>query len=152
LRSEAQRRADEIAMLSGGTGAAGGRGACCGSTRRSTRRCAATTPRCWPASRARFDIDRERAGQAACRWACAWRPSSARWRWRPACSSSSTSSGAISAETAQVAILLGAALGSLGLDHGDSARATPSGYFTKLAAMVAFACFVLNLAMLEPDL
>ena len=51
------------------------------------------------------------------------------------------------AETAQVAILLGAALGSLGLTLGIQAR-DASGYFTKLAALVAFACFVLNLVML----
>ena len=51
------------------------------------------------------------------------------------------------AETAQVAILLGAALGSLGLTAGIQTR-DASGYFTKLAAMVAFACFVLNLVML----
>ncbi|MBS1191253.1 MAG: hypothetical protein H6R10_3045 [Rhodocyclaceae bacterium] len=51
------------------------------------------------------------------------------------------------AETAQVAILVGAALGSLGLTVGIQGR-DPSGYFTKLAALVAFACFVLNLVML----
>lgn len=51
------------------------------------------------------------------------------------------------AETAQAAILLGAALGSLGLTVGIQTRDT-SGYFTKLAGMVAFACFVLNLVML----
>ncbi len=51
------------------------------------------------------------------------------------------------AETAQVAILLGATLGGLGLTVGIQTRDT-SGYFTKLAAMVAFACFVLNLVML----
>lgn len=51
------------------------------------------------------------------------------------------------AETAQVAILLGAALGSLGLTIGIQSR-DASGYFTKLAGMVAFACFVLNLVML----
>lgn len=50
-------------------------------------------------------------------------------------------------ETAQVAILLGAALGSLGLTVWIQTR-DASGYFTKLAAMVAFACFVLNLVML----
>ncbi|MDP3511517.1 MAG: DUF2157 domain-containing protein [Sulfuritalea sp.] len=50
-------------------------------------------------------------------------------------------------ETAQVAILLGAALASLGLTVWIQTRDT-SGYFTKLAAMVAFACFVLNLTML----
>jgi len=50
-------------------------------------------------------------------------------------------------ESAQVAILAGAALGVFGLTvwiHGRDA----TGYFTKLAAMVAFACFVLNVAML----
>jgi uncharacterized membrane protein len=50
-------------------------------------------------------------------------------------------------ETAQVAILLGAALASLGLTVLIQTR-DASGYFTKLAAMVAFACFVLNLTML----
>jgi len=52
------------------------------------------------------------------------------------------------AETAQVVILLGAALGSLGLAMAIQRR-DASGYFTKLAAMVAFACFVLNLVMLS---
>ena len=51
------------------------------------------------------------------------------------------------AETAQVVILLGAALGSLGLTIAIQSR-DPSGYFAKLAALVAFACFVLNLIML----
>ena len=51
------------------------------------------------------------------------------------------------AETAQVAILVAAALGSLALTVGIQTR-DASGYFTKLAAMVAFACFVLNLVML----
>ena len=50
-------------------------------------------------------------------------------------------------EAAQVAILLGAALASLGLTAAIQGR-DASGYFTKLAAMVAFACFVLNLVML----
>jgi len=50
-------------------------------------------------------------------------------------------------EAAQVAILIGAALGSLGLTVAIQAR-DASGYFAKLAAMVAFACFVLNLVML----
>ena len=50
-------------------------------------------------------------------------------------------------ETAQVAILLGAALASTGLTRWIQTR-DASGYFTKLAAMVAFACFVLNLTML----
>jgi len=48
---------------------------------------------------------------------------------------------------AQVATLLAFALGSFGLTtwlgHVDA-----SGYFTKLAAMVAFACFVLDIALL----
>lgn len=50
-------------------------------------------------------------------------------------------------ETAQVAVLLGATLGSFGLtlliDRRDR-----SGYFTKLAALVAFVCFVLDISML----
>ena len=50
-------------------------------------------------------------------------------------------------EIAQVVILLGAALGSLGLTIAIQSR-DASGYFTKLAGMVAFACFVLNLVML----
>lgn len=50
-------------------------------------------------------------------------------------------------ETAQVAILIGAALGSLLLTFWIQGRDS-SGYFTKLAAMVAFASFVLNIAML----
>ena len=50
-------------------------------------------------------------------------------------------------ETAQVAILLGAALGTMGLTVWIQTR-DASGYFTKLAALVAFACFVLNLSML----
>ena len=50
-------------------------------------------------------------------------------------------------ETAQVAILLGAALASMGLTVLVQTR-DASGYFTKLVAMVAFACFVLNLTML----
>jgi uncharacterized membrane protein len=48
---------------------------------------------------------------------------------------------------AQVGILLAAAFGAFGatfaIQRGDS-----TGYFTKLAAMVAFACFVLDIAML----
>jgi uncharacterized membrane protein len=48
---------------------------------------------------------------------------------------------------AQVAILVGVDLGvfllTIGVDRRD-----PTGYFTKLAAMVAFACFVLNIVML----
>ncbi len=50
-------------------------------------------------------------------------------------------------ETVQVAILLGAALGSFGATMWLQGR-DASGYFTKLAAMVAFACFVLNVVML----
>lgn len=50
-------------------------------------------------------------------------------------------------ETTQAAILVGAALGSLGLAVWIQGR-DPSGYFTKLAALVAFACFVLNISML----
>jgi uncharacterized membrane protein len=50
-------------------------------------------------------------------------------------------------ETTQVVVLLGAALASMGLTVGIRTR-DASGYFTKLAAMVAFACFVLNLVML----
>ena len=50
-------------------------------------------------------------------------------------------------EAAQSAILIGAALGTLGLTALVQRR-DPSGYFTKLAALVAFACFVLNLVML----
>lgn len=51
------------------------------------------------------------------------------------------------AESAQVAILIGAALGSLALTGWVQQR-DASGYFTKLAALVAFACFALNIAML----
>ena len=51
------------------------------------------------------------------------------------------------AEAAQVTILLGAALCSLALTIVIQSR-DASGYFTKLAGMVAFACFVLNLVML----
>lgn len=50
-------------------------------------------------------------------------------------------------ETAQVAILLASALGSLGLTVWVQGR-DASGYFTKLAALVAFACFVLNIMMI----
>lgn len=50
-------------------------------------------------------------------------------------------------ETAQVVILLGAALGTLAATVWIQGRDS-SGYFTKLAAMVAFACFVLDIAML----
>lgn len=48
---------------------------------------------------------------------------------------------------AQVAILLIAAFGSFGATYWIQAR-DGTGYFTKLAAMVAFACFVLDIAML----
>lgn len=51
--------------------------------------------------------------------------------------------------TPQVVVLLAAALGSLGLTVWI-ARLDGRGYFSKLAAMVAFACFVLNVAMLGP--
>ena len=47
----------------------------------------------------------------------------------------------------QVAILLAAALASFGATFWIQGRDS-TGYFTKLAAMVAFACFVLNIAML----
>lgn len=50
-------------------------------------------------------------------------------------------------ETAQVVILVGASLGMFALTVWIQGR-DASGYFTKLAAMVAFACFVLNVAML----
>lgn len=50
-------------------------------------------------------------------------------------------------ETAQVAILIGASLATLGLTFWIQDR-DASGYFTKLAALVAFACFVLNVSML----
>jgi uncharacterized membrane protein len=50
-------------------------------------------------------------------------------------------------ETAQVAILIGASLGTFATTVWIQGR-DASGYFTKLAAMVAFACFVLNVAML----
>ncbi|WP_342243974.1 DUF2157 domain-containing protein [Pseudomonas sp. OTU5201] len=50
-------------------------------------------------------------------------------------------------ETAQVGILTGFSLGSLLLTLLLRQRA-PSGYFTKLAAILAFACFVLNVVML----
>lgn len=49
--------------------------------------------------------------------------------------------------TAQVAILIGASLGSLLLTLWVRSR-DGSGYFSKLAAMVAFACLVLNTVML----
>lgn len=50
-------------------------------------------------------------------------------------------------ETAQVAILIGAALATLVLAFQVQGR-DASGYFTKLAALVAFACFVLDIGML----
>lgn len=50
-------------------------------------------------------------------------------------------------ETAQVAILIGASLGMFAATVWIQGR-DATGYFTKLAAMVAFACFVLNIAML----
>src|SRR5229473_6031840 len=49
--------------------------------------------------------------------------------------------------TAQVATLLAAALGAFTATVWIQGR-DANGYFTKLAAMVAFACFVLNIAML----
>lgn len=49
--------------------------------------------------------------------------------------------------TAQVALLIGAAAGSFAATLWIRA-VDSSGYFAKLAAMVAFACFVLNIAML----
>jgi hypothetical protein len=50
-------------------------------------------------------------------------------------------------EAAQVAILILGALGSLGLTVWIQGR-DATGYFTKLAALVAFACFVLNISMI----
>jgi uncharacterized membrane protein len=50
-------------------------------------------------------------------------------------------------EVAQVAILLSASLLSCGLALAVQRRDS-SGYFSKLAALVAFACFVLNIVML----
>ncbi|MRR51251.1 MAG: DUF2157 domain-containing protein [Rhodocyclaceae bacterium] len=50
-------------------------------------------------------------------------------------------------EVAQVFILIASALGSLGLTVWIQGR-DATGYFTKLAALVAFICFVLNLTML----
>lgn len=47
----------------------------------------------------------------------------------------------------QVVVLVGAALGTFGATLWIQARES-SGYFTKLAAMVAFACFVINIALL----
>jgi len=51
------------------------------------------------------------------------------------------------AETAQVAVLIAAALGSLLLTLWLQRR-DASGYFAKLAAMLAFACLVLNVMMI----
>lgn len=50
-------------------------------------------------------------------------------------------------ESLQVAILVGTSLATLALTGWLQGR-DPGGYFTKLAAMVAFACFVLNISML----
>ena len=50
-------------------------------------------------------------------------------------------------ETAQVAILIASALAGFGLTMFVQGR-DATGYFTKLAALVAFACFVLNITML----
>lgn len=50
-------------------------------------------------------------------------------------------------EAAQVAILITSALGSLGLTVWIQGR-DATGYFTRLAALVAFACFVLNVSMI----
>lgn len=50
-------------------------------------------------------------------------------------------------ETAQIAILILASLGSFAATVWIQGR-DATGYFTKLAAMVAFACFVLDVAML----
>lgn len=50
-------------------------------------------------------------------------------------------------ETGQVAILIGAALGTFALTIWIQGR-DATGYFTKLAAMVAFACFVLDVTLL----
>ena len=50
-------------------------------------------------------------------------------------------------EAAQVAILIASALASFGLTMWLQGR-DATGYFTKLAALVAFACFVLNITML----
>jgi uncharacterized membrane protein len=49
---------------------------------------------------------------------------------------------------AQVAILLAASLGSFLATMWIHRREGGAGYFTKLAAMLAFACFVLNISML----
>jgi uncharacterized membrane protein len=47
----------------------------------------------------------------------------------------------------QVTVLIGAALGAFGATLWIQGRES-SGYFTKLAAMVAFACFAINIALL----
>jgi uncharacterized membrane protein len=47
----------------------------------------------------------------------------------------------------QVVVLIGAALGTFGATLWIQSREA-SGYFTKLAAMVAFACFAINIALL----
>jgi uncharacterized membrane protein len=47
----------------------------------------------------------------------------------------------------QVVVLIGAALGTFGATVWIQGRES-SGYFTKLAAMVAFACFVINIGLL----
>jgi uncharacterized membrane protein len=47
----------------------------------------------------------------------------------------------------QVVVLIGAALGTFGATVWIQGRES-SGYFTKLAAMVAFACFAINIALL----
>jgi uncharacterized membrane protein len=47
----------------------------------------------------------------------------------------------------QVVVVIGAALGSFGATVSIQGRES-SGYFTKLAAMVAFACFVINIGLL----
>lgn len=51
------------------------------------------------------------------------------------------------AETAQVVILILSALASLGLTVALQGR-DGSGYFSRLAALLAFACFVLNISMI----
>jgi len=51
--------------------------------------------------------------------------------------------------TMQVAILVSAALGSFSATLWIQSK-DATGYFTKLAALVAFACFVLNIALSSP--
>jgi hypothetical protein len=147
LRSEAQQRADEIAIFQRRTGAAGSRKACWRlDPAQAASAAQRTTTRCWPPYAGRFDIDRNlQARQLSLGMRVA----------------SFLGALALAAsvfflfyqfwghfgEAAQVAILLGAALASLGLTAAIQGR-DASGYFTKLAAMVAFACFVLNLVML----